>query len=815
MTQQTDALHADVHVDRTWQDETRPVAERVDLLLAAMTLEEKVGQLGSRWIGNNLGGEPGVEGTDLQVAPMQDVFTASGTVPLEEASRHGLGHLTRIYGSRPVTVAEGADQLVEQQHVVVGSSRFGIPALVHEECLTGFTAYGATVYPAAIAWGATWDPDLVRRMAAAIGHDMAALGVHQGLSPVLDVVRDYRWGRVEETIGEDPYLIGAIGTAYVRGLESVGIVATLKHFVGYSASKAGRNLAPVSIGMRERNDVLLPPFEMALRLGGARSVMHAYTDIDGVPSAADASLLTELLRDEWGFTGTVVADYFGVAFLKMLHGVAGSWADAAVSALTAGVDVELPTVKTFGAPLVAAIEADRADVALVDRALRRVLAQKIELGLLDDDWTAEPSALAAAASDTAEETKTTEIDLDSAANRAVARELAEKSVVLLSNDGLLPLTARGASAASAASAATGAPLRIAVIGPNADTPFAVLGCYSFPAHVGVQHPHTPVGIDLPTLLQSVRAEFPQAQVDYVPGTTIDGGETDFAAAIEVAKGADVVILALGDRAGLFGRGTSGEGCDVESLRLPGTQQELTDAIIATGTPTVVTLLSGRPYALGSAVTGAAAIVQTFFPGEEGTPAIAGVLSGRVNPSGRLPVSVPSREGSQPTTYLAAPLAQASDVSNLDPTPAFAFGHGLSFTPFVWSDFTLDNTLVGVDAAVSASLVVTNPSDRAGADVVQVYLHDPVASVVRPVQRLVGFARVELEAGQSARVRFTVPTDLAQFTGRDGRRVVEPGAIELRFARSSADVVFTANVELVGMPRYVDHTRELVSRVEVS
>ena len=223
-----------------------------------MTLEEKVGQLGSRWVGNNLAGEPGVEGSDLQVAPMQDVFTASGTVPLAEASRHGLGHLTRVYGSEPVTVAEGADELVHQQRIVIEYSRFGIPALVHEECLTGFTAYGATVYPAAIAWGATWDPDLVRRMAATIGRDMAALGVHQGLSPVLDVVRDYRWGRVEETIGEDPYLVAMLGTAYVQGLQSAGVIATLKHFAGYSASRAARNHGPVSMGARELRDVILP-----------------------------------------------------------------------------------------------------------------------------------------------------------------------------------------------------------------------------------------------------------------------------------------------------------------------------------------------------------------------------------------------------------------------------------------------------------------------------------------------------------------------------------------------------------------------------
>ncbi|MBV9832581.1 MAG: glycosyl hydrolase, partial [Marmoricola sp.] len=291
--------------ERPWADPSRPAGERVDLLLAELTLEEKVGQLGSRWVGNNLAGEPGVEGSDLQVAPMQDVFAASGTVPLAVASRHGLGHLTRVYGSEPVTVAEGAEELVHQQRIVMECSRFDLPALVHEECLTGFTAYGATVYPAAIAWGATWDPGLVERMAARIGADMAALGVHQGLSPVLDVVRDYRWGRVEETIGEDPFLVAMLGSAYVRGLQSAGVVATLKHFAGYAASRAGRNMAPVGIGPRELADVVLPPFEAAVVEAGARSVMHAYVGLDGLPAAADEGLLTGLLRDGWGFDGVV------------------------------------------------------------------------------------------------------------------------------------------------------------------------------------------------------------------------------------------------------------------------------------------------------------------------------------------------------------------------------------------------------------------------------------------------------------------------------------------------------------------------------
>ena len=519
---------------------------------------------------------------------------------------------------------------------------------------------------------------------------------------MLDVVRDARWGRVEETIGEDPYLIGTIGTAYVRGLESAGIVATLKHFVGYSASKGGRNLAPVSVGPRERADVLLAPFEMVMREGKPRSVMHSYTDIDGVPSAADESLLTGLLRDSWGFEGTVVADYFGIAFLKMLHGVAGSWGEAAALALTAGVDVELPTVKTFGVPLLDAVRSGELDETIVDRALRRVLRQKVELGLLDPDWDVMPEALSNVAVDDVDALRGS-IDLDNAGNRAVAREIAEQSIVLVSNDGLLPLRA---------------PRRVAVVGPTADDPFAVLGCYSFPAHVGVQHPDTALGIELPTLLDSLRAEYPDSEIEFVPGTTIDGGETTgISAAVEAATRADVVIVALGDRAGLFGRGTSGEGCDVESLRLPGAQQDLLDAVLGTDTPTVLTLLAGRPYALGSAVTDAAAIVQAFFAGEEGTGALSGILSGRVNPSGRLPVSIPASEGTQPSTYLAAPLARVNVVSSIDPTAAYAFGHGLGYSTFDWTAGDHGPDSIPVDGVATIGLRIRNTGERTGTDVV--------------------------------------------------------------------------------------------------
>ncbi|WP_028958861.1 glycoside hydrolase family 3 N-terminal domain-containing protein [Streptomyces sp. UNC401CLCol] len=781
-------MNADVAAEDTsalalWNDPTAAVAARVDALIAAMTLEEKTAQLFGVWVGASADGG--------EVAPHQHEM--EDPVDLDALLPTGLGQLTRPFGTVPVDPALGALSLARTQARIAASNRFRIPALAHDECLAGFAAWGATAYPVPLSWGAAFDPDLVRRMAAAIGRDMRSVGVHQGLAPVLDVVRDARWGRVEETIGEDPYLVGTIGTAYVQGLESAGVVATLKHFAGYSASRAGRNLAPASMGPRERADVVLPPFEMAIREGGARSVMNAYTDTDGVPSAADESLLTGLLRDTWGFDGTVVADYFAVAFLTLLHGVAADWADAAGTALRAGIDVELPNVKTYGAPLTEAVADGRVPEELVDRALRRILTQKIALGLLDPDWDPVPAALDGTDPDDPESLRG-RVDLDSAENRALARTLAEEAVVLLSNDGILPLDR---------------PRRIALIGPNADEPTAVLGCYSFPQHIGVRHPGTPLGIGLPTLRETLTAEFPDADITYVRGTGVDDGDlSGLDEAVRAAREADVTLVALGDRAGLFGRGTSGEGCDAETLDLPGAQQQLLDALLDTGTPVVTVLLAGRPYALGRAVTESAAIVQSFFPGEEGTHAIAGVLSGRVNPSGRLPIGVPRAPGSQPSTYLGARLAQASEVSNVDPTPAFPFGHGLSYTRFDWTDLTVDADEAPTDGEFTLTFTVRNTGDRSGTEVVQLYLHDPVASVVQPVQRLVGYTRVTLEPGEARRLTVTVPADLASFTGRDGRRVVEPGALELRLASSSANPRLTSRVALTGAERQVDHTRRL-------
>jgi beta-xylosidase len=754
-----------------WRDTTATPDDRVRDLLGRMTVREKVAQLYGVWVGVDAAGT---------VAPHQHDFTGSPP-DWDDLVRHGLGQLTRPFGTRPVDPGVGARGLARSQRQIVAASRFGIPAMVHEECLTGLAAWQATIYPAPLCWGAAFDPDLVRAMAARIGRSMRELGVHQGLAPVLDVVRDPRWGRTEETIGEDPYLVGTIGSAYVEGLQSTGIVATLKHFVGYSASKAGRNLAPVSVGPREVADVLLPPFEMALR-SGARSVMNAYTALDGVPTAADRGLLTDLLRDRLGFTGTVVADYFSVAFLRSLHNVAADSGDAAALALRAGVDVELPTMDCYGDPLLTALAEGRVAEDLIDRAATRVLLQKCELGLLDPAWRPDPDV---------------DTELDDPESRALARTLAERSLVLLHNDGTLPLRGKH---------------RLAVLGPRADEPGALLGCYSFPQHVGVHHPSAPLGIDIATVLDALREEhdvtYARGCAVGVPGTD-PGTDAELAAAAELAADAELCVLVLGDQAGLFGGGTSGEGCDAPDLRLPGRQEELLDAVLATGTPVVLVLLSGRPYDLSRHVDRLAATVCGFFPGEEGASAIAAVLAGRVDPSGRLPVSFPRGVAGQPAGYLGAPLAQGGEASSIDPAPLFPFGHGLSYAATEWVGAEPDSADEWpTDGTTWFRIALRNNGNTVATEVVQVYLHDPVAEVSRPVRSLIGAHRVRVEAGSTRVLTVRLHAELCSYTGIDGDRIVEPGPVELHVGVSSADIRVIVHRTLTGPRRVVGVDRVL-------
>jgi beta-glucosidase len=745
------------------------VSERVRALHERMTLEEKLAQLVGYWLDQN-----GV------VAPMQGEMTA-GQKPhgdLADVTRHGLGHYTRVYGTRPVDPAERAAWLWGEQQRLKRETRLGIPALVHEECLTGLAAWTAATFPTPLAWGAAFDPGIVEEMAEAIGDSMKQLGIHQGLAPVLDVIRDPRWGRVDECIGEDPYLVGTIGTAYVRGLQAAGVHATLKHFLGYSASAAGRNHAPVHAGPREIADVFLPPFEMALLDGQAKSVMNSYVDIDGVPMAANADYFTTLLRDKLDFDGVVVADYFAVAFLEVMHQVAADRGEAAALALTAGIDIELPTGDAYLEPLADRIRAGLFDEAYVDRAVLRALAQKEELGLL------EPDAFDGQAP--------TDIDLDSPRHQALARRLAEESVVLLSNDGVLPVGARADPLSS-----------VAVIGPNAHRASALQGCYSFANHVLAGYPELPLGVDMPTVLDALPGAFADAGLPipefvFAEGCTVEGEDVSgFAAAMDAAASAELAIVVVGDQAGLFGRGTVGEGNDAESLELPGVQRRLAEAVVATGTPVVMVLITGRPYTIGWALddldTAPAAVVQAFFPGEAGAYAIADVITGRVNPSGRLPVSMPRSSGAQPYSYLHPILGGPSDVTATDSTPLRPFGFGLSYTSFEYSDLVVDPSAVAGEA-FTAEVTVTNVGGRRGSDTVQLYGHDVQGSVTRPVAQLLGYSRVELDAGESVRLTLWVPTTRFAFSDRRMVKIVEPGDVEVWVASHASAAQSTADVE---------------------
>jgi beta-glucosidase len=724
-----------------------------------MTLEEKLAQIVGYWL----------DQTGL-VSPMQGEMAAGqhASHELVEVTRHGLGHYTRVYGTRPVEPAERAAWLWREQRRLKRETRLGIPALVHEECLTGLGAWKAATFPTPLAWGAAFDPALVEEMASAIGDSMKRLGIHQGLAPVLDVVRDPRWGRVDECIGEDPYLVGTIGTAYVRGLQGAGIHATLKHFLGYSASRAGRNHAPVQAGAREIADVFLPPFEMAILDGAAKSVMNSYTDVDGIPMAANADYLTTVLRQRLGFDGVVVADYFAVAFLEVMHAVAADRGEAAALALEAGIDVELPTGDAYLEPLADRIRSGLFDEAYVDRAVLRVLAQKEELGLLDDDvYEEEPPG---------------EVDLDSPRHRRIARRLAEESVVLLTNDGVLPLGWR-----------VRPPSRVAVIGPNADRAEALQGCYSFANHVLAGYPELPLGFEIPTVFEALPAAFETARLGtaqfvYAQGCTVEGDDdSGFAEAVDAACAAEVAIVVVGDQAGLFGRGTVGEGNDSESLELPGVQRRLVEAVVATGTPVIMVLLSGRPYAIGWALEGSAApsaVLQAFFPGEGGGLAIADIITGRVNPSGRLPVSMPRSAGAQPYSYLHPILGGPSDVTAADSTPLLPFGFGLSYTAFEYSEFVVD-AAVASDGCFTASVTVTNTGPVPGGHVVQLYGRDVHASVTRPVVQLLGYERVWLEPGDRVHLSFLVPTSRFAFSDRRMVRIVEPGDVQVWVASHPA------------------------------
>ncbi|WP_115787194.1 beta-glucosidase [Arthrobacter silvisoli] len=737
-----------------WRDRSLPAAERARLLTAELTLEEKAAQLGSVWV---------TDAADDFAPKLED-----GPGTAADALEGGLGQLTRVFGTEPVTVAEGVRRLRELQERVVASSRLGIPAIAHEECLTGLAAYGATAFPTPLAWAATFDEELVREMAEAIGSDMRALGIHQGLAPVVDVVKDYRWGRVEETLGEDPYVVSQLGAAYVAGLESTGIISTLKHFAGYAASRGARNHGPVSMGAREFADTVLPPFEAALRQGGARSVMTSYTDIDGVPSSSNRHLLTTLLRDRWGFEGTVVADYWAVPFLSAMHHVAVDTADAGRLALRAGVDVELPQTAAYG-ELPRLIREGIVDERDLDRSVQRHLRHKFEVGLFDDAPPVPPGAES--------------VDLDSSRNRKISSRIAEESVVLLRDEDALALLRSGS---------------IAVIGPAADQFRSLVGCYAFPNHVLSKHPGHDLGIRIPTVLAAIREEFGADRVRFEAGGEITSADPDaVSAAVALARDSDVAVVVVGDIAGLFGDGTSGEGCDAADLRLPGGQDALVTAVLETGVPTVLVVLSGRPYALGT-YGKARAVVQAFFPGADGAAAVAGVLSGRVQATGRLPVQIP-RYPYASTTYLQPALGLPNPgITALDNTPLYPFGFGLTRGAITYETITAAETL-STEGSLDAAVTIRNDGDDT-VEVVQLYAAFPSAPVVRPAVQLIGYARIPIGSGESRTVSFRIDSARLAITGEYGALGVDPGPLRLIAGPSAAEAAVTAEVAIVGERR---------------
>jgi beta-glucosidase len=759
-----------------YRDPGLSVGERVESLLEMMTLEEKVAQLGSAWVFQL------TEDGRLSVEKSRDLLG------------EGLGHVTRISGASDLGAEDAARLANEIQRFLFEETRLGIPAIVHEEICSGLMARAATVFPQAIGVAATWDPELAREMAAVVRRQMRAMGAHHGLSPVLDVARDPRWGRTEETYGEDPYLVARMGTAFVQGLQGAdltkGVIATPKHFVGYSASEGGLNWAPPHIPPRELREVYLHPFE-AVVAAGAWSVMNGYHELDGIPCGAHHELLTDILRREWGFEGTVVSDYFAVRQLASYHHVAPDATGAAVTALTAGIDVELPGTDCYGAPLIDAVKTGAIDPGVVDTAVRRVLMSKFALGLFEEPFV-DPEALAAA--------------VDGRAEHALARRIAEKSMVLLSNDGILPI-----------SPAIG---KIAVIGPNAHEARNLFGDYTYPAHiealVDMQSGDNVFGVpfsgevSLEGSMKQARSVFDALRdrlgdrVGYAAGCDVDSQWRDgFEEAIALARRAAVAVMVMGDKAGLTSDCTSGEGRDRLSLTLPGLQEDLVRAVIDTGTPVVLVLVAGRPCGSQWAHEHSAAVVQAWLPGEEGAEAIADVLTGVVSPDGKLPISYPRSAGQIPVYYGHKVSGGRShwkgDYVDGAASPLYPFGHGLGYTTFRVSDISVTPELATWNGEVTVSASVTNTGDRDGDEVVQLYVRDPVASVTRPVLELKGFARVGLPPGGSARVTFDLPVGQLGFYDRDLEYVVEPGSIDVLVGTSSADLDLAGSFTVVPDP----------------
>lgn len=785
-----------------YKDAKRSVHERVADLLARMTPEEKFAQMHAYWLVLS------EKGDHRERSDMSDEFAGvSDQAALTERLRMGVGQITRPLGTHIVEAKTGVRAANRLQKMLVEETRLGIPALFHEECLVGLLCKDATLFPSSLNYGSTWDPELVKRAARLIGLEARSTGCRQGLAPVLDVSRDVRWGRTEETFGEDPWLVGVMACAYVQGLqgEKRDVLATLKHYVGHSFSEGARNHAPVHLGFCELNDTFLLPFEMAVKLANAGSVMPAYHDIDNQPGHSDNYLLTTVLREQWGFDGIIVADYGGVSLLHQHHGVSHDAAQSAALAFNAGLDVELPK-DDCARHLATAVERRLITMTKVDEIVSRILTEKFRLGLFEQPYT-DVSA----------------IDLQSDEARKAARDVATSSITLLENNGILPLQGRP---------------RVAVIGPTADDPLALLSGYSFPVHLIISD-MADSAVQVTTPLSALRHYLGDDHIDYAKGCHIiekrlagapvfpgdSSGKlmqsspvsTDqrlIPEAVAVARRNDVVVVCVGDLAGLFQSGTVGEGSDTDSLTLPGVQQQLLEALVATGKPVVVVMTGGRPYNLQGLENHVAGLLMAWAPGQEGGWAIADVLTGRAEPLGRLVVSVPKSAGAMPY-YYNHKLKSGGTPFAFHFGSRYPFGYGKGWTDFACEEVAALAKDVPVEGEIALQVTLSNRGERRGSEVVQVYVHDKVASMVRPVKELKAFQRLTLEPGARATLTFYVPVDMLNFTRRDGKRVVEPGEFDLMVGNSSANIWASTTVNVVGTLQIMPKNWQMMSRCVVS
>lgn len=716
-------------------------------LLAAMNQEEKIAQLLC------------VSITDLLTDGQFDRGKA------EKQLGGGVGQIARAAGWSHKAPGEALELIREIQDYLREETRLGVPAIFHEETNSGLQVYGATVFPQAIGVACTWNVELVEEMHDAIRKEARSLEVHSALSPVLDLVVDARWGRGEEAFGEDRLLTGRMATAAVKGLQSSdlkdGIGATLKHFAGHGHSEGGRNEAPVHMGERELRDYALVPFEMTIKQARPMGVMNAYHDIDSLPCAANEFLLTDILRDEWGFDGIVVSDYEAVDQVRRMHFLAPDKAGAAALSLSAGIDIELPFPDCF-AELDSALDRGLVEEQYLDRAVSRVLKAKDRLGLLDGSRAATPELTT----------------LDSDAHRELSLKVAEQSIVMLKNDSILPLTKDGG--------------KIAVIGPFADETRNMLGDYAFTA-----------AYDLPDgtkggagVYSAVKERFANRSVAKSDGSQLNAIDKRLQqAAVKEAQDSDCAIIVVGGRSGSVPllRGfdehgdMSGEGRDRASVELVDAQKRLVDAVADTGTPVVLVVVDGRPLALGNVADRVDAILYAWLPGHCGGEAIARIIAGDVSPSGRLCVSLPRETGQTPVQYSRHPASSKWNYVFGSNAALYGFGHGLTYSRFAYRDISLLRNEIGTTETTELTFTVENTGSVRSVAIPQIYFRDLVSSVVRPVKLLLGYDRIALDPGESQVVSLSINAEEFAFHDRTMKRIVEPGDFKLMVGESSEDV----------------------------